>query len=126
LPRFPALIVRCTTRTLSGSKRNSEIEWQLGFDRIRCGVEALVLHGMNLPFARGQMLPFAPRKSLHIHTIGRRGDLVDERGHVRDSYGLSSGDWVLVRPDGYVGALVSSCATAMFEGYLEKVGLKAA
>jgi hypothetical protein len=35
-----------------------EIEWQLGFDCIRCGVEGLVLHGMNLPSARGQMLPF--------------------------------------------------------------------
>jgi hypothetical protein len=26
---------------------------------------------------------------------------------MRDAYGLSPGDWVLVRPDGYVGAMVS-------------------
>ena len=66
----------------------------------------------------------APRNGLHIHIIGQRGELVDE-GHVRESYGLSPGDWVLVRPDGYIGAIVSSRETAVLEGYLDKVGLRA-
>jgi hypothetical protein len=48
----------------------------------------------------------APRRDLHIHTVGVRGDIVDESGYLRDAYGVSAG-WVLVRPDGYVGAMVA-------------------
>jgi hypothetical protein len=60
---------------------------------------------------------------LHIHAAGARGDLVDAAGHLRDAYGLVSGDWVLVRPDGYVGAIVSSGETAALATYLRNVGL---
>jgi 2-polyprenyl-6-methoxyphenol hydroxylase-like FAD-dependent oxidoreductase len=66
-------------------------------------------------------VPARPR--LHIHTVGPRGDIVDERGCLRDAYGLAPGDWVLVRPDGYVGAFVSSSEMGALEGYLQKVGL---
>jgi 2-polyprenyl-6-methoxyphenol hydroxylase-like FAD-dependent oxidoreductase len=65
----------------------------------------------------------SPRSGLHIHTVGVRGDIVDARGLLRDAYGLESGDWVLVRPDGYVGAIVSSDATGALETYLRDVGL---
>jgi hypothetical protein len=64
-----------------------------------------------------------PRPGLHIHAIGARGDLVDAAGHLRDAYALTSGDWVLVRPDGYVGAIVASTETAALETYLRNVGL---
>ncbi|OWV75356.1 2-polyprenyl-6-methoxyphenol hydroxylase [Rhizobium sp. R339] len=64
-----------------------------------------------------------PRPGLHIHRVGRRGDVIDESGHFRDAYALASGDWVLVRPDGYVGAIVSSRDTWALEAYLDKVGL---
>jgi hypothetical protein len=64
-----------------------------------------------------------PRAGLHIHTIGAHGDIVDEAGHVHDAYALESGDWVLVRPDGYVGAIVSSAEVAALEAYLQFVGL---
>jgi 2-polyprenyl-6-methoxyphenol hydroxylase-like FAD-dependent oxidoreductase len=64
-----------------------------------------------------------PRAGLHIHATGARGDLVDAGGHLRDAYGLVSGDWVLVRPDGYVGAIVSSGETAALATYLRNVGL---
>ena len=67
----------------------------------------------------------APRRDLHIHTIGVRGDIVDESGLVRDAYGLSAGDWVLVRPDGYVGAIVSSGEIAALCRYLDGVGIAA-
>jgi len=63
-----------------------------------------------------------PRPGLHIHAIGAHGDLVDAVGHLRDAYVLASGDWVLVRPDGYVGAIVSSTETAALETYLQNVG----
>jgi len=67
----------------------------------------------------------APRRGLHIHTVGVRGDIVDESGYVRDAYGVSAGDWVLVRPDGYVGAIVSSGEIAALRRYLNDVGIAA-
>jgi 2-polyprenyl-6-methoxyphenol hydroxylase-like FAD-dependent oxidoreductase len=64
-----------------------------------------------------------PRAGLHIHTIGYRGDLVDNNGHIHSGYGLSTGDWALIRPDGYVAAIVSSNEIVALEAYLETVGL---
>jgi hypothetical protein len=65
-----------------------------------------------------------PRPGLHIHTLGPRGDVFDDGSHLRDAYALLSGDWVLVRPDGYVGALVSSNEICVLETYLRDVGLE--
>lgn len=64
-----------------------------------------------------------PRTGLHIHRIGRRGDLMDDGGHFRDAYAPTAGDWVLVRPDGYVGAIVASADVWALEAYLANVGL---
>ena len=64
-----------------------------------------------------------PRASLHIHTLGPRGDIVDEGGHIRDGYGLEPGTWVLIRPDGYIGAIVSSDERPALERYLALVGV---
>jgi 2-polyprenyl-6-methoxyphenol hydroxylase-like FAD-dependent oxidoreductase len=64
-----------------------------------------------------------PRPGLHIHTLGPRGDLVDDNGHLRDAYAVTPGDWVLVRPDGYVGAIVSSDQIGALETYLRSAGL---
>ncbi len=66
-----------------------------------------------------------PRPGLHIHAVGPRGDIIDDGGHFRDGYGVRSGDWVLVRPDGYVGAVVSSDYIPSLEEYLHGVGLTA-
>ena len=62
----------------------------------------------------------APRKGVHIHTVGSKGDIADDGGHIREEYGVQPGDWVLVRPDGYVGAIVSSQHTASLETYLDR------
>jgi 2-polyprenyl-6-methoxyphenol hydroxylase-like FAD-dependent oxidoreductase len=59
-----------------------------------------------------------PRAGLRIHTFGAQGDLIDERGHFRNAYGVSDGDWVLIRPDGYIGAIVASGELAALERYL--------
>jgi len=67
----------------------------------------------------------APRPGLQIHTVGVRGDIVDESGYLRDAYGVSAGEWVLVRPDGYVGAIVSSSEIADLRRYLDDVGIAA-
>ncbi len=63
------------------------------------------------------------RAGLHIHTVGPRGDLQDDGGHFKDAYALSPGDWVLVRPDGYVGAIVASSEIEALLHYLREVGL---
>ena len=65
----------------------------------------------------------APRAGLRIHTFGARGDLIDEGGHFREAYGVSSGDWVLVRPDGYIGAIVGSEQTDALARFLTEQGL---
>jgi hypothetical protein len=64
-----------------------------------------------------------PRPGVHVHVVGAHGDVVDEWGHVRDAYALSAGDWVCVRPDGYVGAIVAFGELAALEEYLRGVGL---
>lgn len=64
-----------------------------------------------------------PRRGLHVHAVGSGGDIIDEAGHFRDGYGVRAGEWVLVRPDGYVGAVVSSDFIASLEEYLDAVGL---
>jgi hypothetical protein len=65
----------------------------------------------------------APRAGLHIHVIGTGGDVIDDHGHFRDGYALSSGQWVLVRPDGYVGAIVDSANVEALEMFFEQIGL---
>ena len=64
-----------------------------------------------------------PRQGLHIHRIGRGGDVIDEEGHFREAYALTPGDKVLVRPDGYIGAIVASGEASALETYLATVGL---
>ncbi|POR45847.1 FAD-dependent oxidoreductase [Bosea psychrotolerans] len=64
------------------------------------------------------------RPGLSIHTLGLRGDILDEGGHLRDAYALTPGDWLLVRPDGYVGAIISSSEIGALETYLRNVGLE--
>lgn len=59
-----------------------------------------------------------PLTGLHIHTFGAYGDLIDQSNHFRNGYGVSPGDWVLVRPDGYIGAIVSSDEVAALDSYL--------
>jgi 2-polyprenyl-6-methoxyphenol hydroxylase-like FAD-dependent oxidoreductase len=65
-----------------------------------------------------------PREGLHIHIVGPHGDIIDDRGHLHDAYELATGDWALVRPDGYVGAIVSSSELAALEKYFRMVGLE--
>jgi hypothetical protein len=58
---------------------------------------------------------FAPRPGLRISIVGPHGDLVDDGGHF--------GDWVLIRPDGYVGAIAGPDNVSVLERYLAEVGL---
>jgi 2-polyprenyl-6-methoxyphenol hydroxylase-like FAD-dependent oxidoreductase len=67
----------------------------------------------------------AVRSGLHIHIIGPQGDLVDEGGHFSDAYAVSPGEWILIRPDGYVGAITASDNVSALERYLAEVGIAA-
>jgi 2-polyprenyl-6-methoxyphenol hydroxylase-like FAD-dependent oxidoreductase len=64
-----------------------------------------------------------PRSGLRVRIVGSRGDLVDDGGHFQDAYGLSPGEWVLIRPDGYVGGIVGTEELPALEGYLAEVGV---
>jgi len=61
---------------------------------------------------------------VHVHTFGADGDLLDQHGHFADAYDLAAGDWVLIRPDGYVGAIVSSQQLPALVNYLQMVGIQ--
>jgi hypothetical protein len=63
--------------------------------------------------------PVAARAGLRIHRIG--SDIVDDQGLVREHYGLTPGDCVLVRPDGYIGAVQREAAA--LDKYLAALGL---
>jgi 2-polyprenyl-6-methoxyphenol hydroxylase-like FAD-dependent oxidoreductase len=61
----------------------------------------------------------APRPGLHIHRIG--GDIVDCCGHIREAYGEPG--WILIRPDGYIAAIVAPENTTALDAFLGTVGL---
>lgn len=63
------------------------------------------------------------RAGLHIHCIGPDGELIDEGEHFRSAYAVSSGDWVLVRPDGYIGAIVGARQTDALTRFMDEQGL---
>jgi hypothetical protein len=68
----------------------------------------------------------AVRPGLRIHTIAAHGDLIDSHAHVREIYGMREGDWVLVRPDGYIAAILASARLEALEPYLARMGLQPA
>jgi 2-polyprenyl-6-methoxyphenol hydroxylase-like FAD-dependent oxidoreductase len=64
-----------------------------------------------------------PRQGLHVHTIGPGGDLQDPEDQFAKACGLDAGDRLLVRPDGYVGAIVAARDLGGLDPYLARVGL---
>ena len=64
-----------------------------------------------------------PRPGLRIHATGPSDDIVDCCGHIREAYG--SEVWVLIRPDGYIAAIVPPDGAAALKTFLDSVGLGA-
>ncbi len=60
------------------------------------------------------------RKGLHVHIIGHRGDLRDVEGHFVEAYGVQPGEWLLIRPDGYVAAVVDTPHLAALLAHFER------
>ncbi|MCQ3000788.1 FAD-dependent oxidoreductase [Pseudomonas syringae] len=67
--------------------------------------------------------PVRQRPGLHIHFVGAKSGVLDEEGHFQNAYTPAIGDWVLIRPDGYVGAIVAAEHSEILETYLQQVGL---
>jgi 2-polyprenyl-6-methoxyphenol hydroxylase-like FAD-dependent oxidoreductase len=63
------------------------------------------------------------RAGLRVHLFGARGDVVDVHGQVEAAYGLQPGELVLVRPDGYVGAIAGSAHVDALDIYMRRAGL---
>lgn len=64
-----------------------------------------------------------PRAGMSTHIIGDAGEWRDDGGTFRDAYGLAEGEWILVRPDGYIGAIASSNQLDALETYMDGAGL---
>jgi 2-polyprenyl-6-methoxyphenol hydroxylase-like FAD-dependent oxidoreductase len=82
-------------------------------------------HWTLLGYDVDRMTAVGPRAGLRIHTLGPYGDILDDGEHVRGAYGLEPGTWVLIRPDGYIGAIVSGDERPALERYLTAVGVGA-
>lgn len=67
-----------------------------------------------------------PRRGLHIHDVGAGHELSDDGGHFVGAYGLAPGEWVLVRPDGYVAAIFRTDEAGVLESYFKEVGIESA
>lgn len=63
------------------------------------------------------------RKNLRIHQIGPDCEIIDEQESFKKNYSVNDGDWVLIRPDGYIGAIVSSKNLDMLKRYMADIGL---
>jgi 2-polyprenyl-6-methoxyphenol hydroxylase-like FAD-dependent oxidoreductase len=81
-------------------------------------------HWTLLDYEADRPVPIAPRAGLRVHRVGAQGDIVDEGDHFRRGYGLTPVMCVLVRPDGYLGAILSPAELPLLPPYLERVGLR--
>jgi 2-polyprenyl-6-methoxyphenol hydroxylase-like FAD-dependent oxidoreductase len=65
----------------------------------------------------------SPRPGLRAHAIGLDGELHDPDDALAAAYGLADGELALIRPDGYVAAIVAAAEGARLEAYLAGAGL---
>lgn len=59
-----------------------------------------------------------PHPQLRVHVVGGDGDLADPQGHFREIWALPPGSWALVRPDGYLAAVVDADHAAAMRAWL--------
>ena len=63
------------------------------------------------------------RSGIRVHQMGEGGEFADVWGHVREAYALEQGDAVLVRPDGYIAAIVDAATCAGLDDWLTGMGI---
>lgn len=83
-------------------------------------------HATLIGYRTDAPAPLSPRQGLRTVRIGPHGDLEDDAGHIAEAYDLDPGDWVLVRPDGYVGAIADPQQASAMAADLVRTGLVAA
>ena len=82
-------------------------------------------HWTLIGFSTQKSRTLPARKNLRLHRIADDGDVSDADKVFQPTYGVSPGDWVLVRPDGYVGAIVNEADFSHLEAYMVRMGLGA-
>jgi hypothetical protein len=96
------------------------------------------LLGYGLEPAALAAADFAARAGLRVHAVGAggaagtsgtcgagaAGDVVDIEGELQWAYGLSTGDRMLIRPDGVLAAVVGAAELAVLRAHLAAVGLR--
>lgn len=65
----------------------------------------------------------APHAGVHVHRIGSGGDLKDMGGYFAQAYDVAAGSWILVRPDGYIAAIVEQSEIDTLFGFARQFGL---
>lgn len=80
-------------------------------------------HWTLLGFGVSRAQGISARSGLHIHIIGPKGEYRDDGANFQIAYGLKDGEWVLIRPDGYIAAIIPSERKEALEAYLRDVGL---
>jgi 2-polyprenyl-6-methoxyphenol hydroxylase-like FAD-dependent oxidoreductase len=83
-----------------------------------CGPQATLLG-----YETGAEACVTARMGLQIRRVGPGGDLKDDAEHIREAYDLDPGDWALIRPDGYVGAIVGSGQASALDSFLSRMGI---
>jgi 2-polyprenyl-6-methoxyphenol hydroxylase-like FAD-dependent oxidoreductase len=78
-------------------------------------------HWTLIGYGDDQRPPMPLPGEVRFVTIGANGDLRDSHGHFAEAYGLNPGDCVLVRPDGYAGAIVPKGQEAALEKYFQGI-----
>jgi 2-polyprenyl-6-methoxyphenol hydroxylase-like FAD-dependent oxidoreductase len=84
-----------------------------------------VFHGPHFTLlAYETSIELKPKAGLQIYRIGgEHGEIRDTEATIAGAYGLNKGDLMLIRPDGYIGAIVSSDHMGDLKNYFKKVGL---
>lgn len=67
---------------------------------------------------KGAAPAVASRRRLRVHQLG--ADLHDPHGAFDAAYAMADGDRLLVRPDGYIGAIVTAAEASRLSAYLEQ------
>ncbi|WP_244642392.1 FAD-dependent oxidoreductase [Phyllobacterium sp. 628] len=80
-------------------------------------------HWTLITYAARQEASSKSRRGLTVHHVGPDGDLMDNGGHFNRAYGIVDGGTVIIRPDGYVGAIFGKDASSEIDSYLARVGL---
>lgn len=78
-------------------------------------------HWTLIRYDTGTPAPKSVPKGMRAVTIGSNGEIHDSDGFFAHAYDLAAGDCVLIRPDGYVGAIVPAGKEVALESYFEQV-----